>query len=473
MFDVSVIGAGFGGLIAAVRAQQLGLRVALLERSPTVPGESNARLSGGVFHIAFKDPVLRSPDELLAAIMAATDGLAAIGVAETIAHNAGRVVSWLEELGVGFVSDGPPEYRNKVLAPFFPAGPGLRWEGRGPQACLEVLARRFLSDGGAVLTDARAVEVHRIGEHFAVNLLRRDEPETLTARAVVLADGGFHSDPTALRELAGVNPDNIVVRGSATSQGDGIGIGKALGGFLVNTSGLYGHLLAREARENPQLMPYPWADALAQHGVVVGASGHRIGWPGLSGTGYVNLVARAASDLHPWAVCDARAWEGPAAAGALPANPLLPELGGTLLEEPTLDALAASMGVRARALASAVSQHNALVRAAGEARFPGAKHTAAQVTEPPFYAVPVVAGITNTLGGLAVDGAARVLTVDGTTVDHLYAIGGCAGGLQGSPSGGYVGGLAEAGVLGLLCAEDAHRQVRASNVEEEDAHVES
>ncbi|HEY3962882.1 MAG TPA: FAD-binding protein [Gaiellaceae bacterium] len=67
-------------------------------------------------------------------------------------------------------------------------------------------------------------------------------------------------------------------------------------------------------------------------------------------------------------------------------------------------------------------------------------------------AVRVVASITHTIGGLAVDERARVLSANGSRLDGLWAAGVDAGGVA---TGGYASGLAQALVLGLAAAEDA------------------
>ena len=67
-------------------------------------------------------------------------------------------------------------------------------------------------------------------------------------------------------------------------------------------------------------------------------------------------------------------------------------------------------------------------------------------------AIRVIASITHTLGGLRVDGRARVLREDGTPIEGLWAAGVDAGGVA---TGGYASGLAQALVLGLAAAEDA------------------
>jgi fumarate reductase flavoprotein subunit len=70
----------------------------------------------------------------------------------------------------------------------------------------------------------------------------------------------------------------------------------------------------------------------------------------------------------------------------------------------------------------------------------------------PYLAIPVVPGITFTMGGLAIDGRARVLRNDGSPISGLLAAGSCTGGLHGGPDAGYVGGLSAALVLGLVAA---------------------
>ena len=75
-FDLVVIGAGPGGYVAAIRAAQLGMKVACVEKSPTLGGTclnvgcipSKAMLdSSELYHLAkerFKQPRnhLRRPD---------------------------------------------------------------------------------------------------------------------------------------------------------------------------------------------------------------------------------------------------------------------------------------------------------------------------------------------------------------------------------------------------------------------------
>jgi predicted oxidoreductase len=80
-----------------------------------------------------------------------------------------------------------------------------------------------------------------------------------------------------------------------------------------------------------------------------------------------------------------------------------------------------------------------------------------RLAEPPFAAVLVQAAVTQTLGGIRVDEAARVLREDGSPIEGLYAAGADAGGIS---SGGWSSGLAAALVLGLAAAEAAAAELR-------------
>jgi fumarate reductase flavoprotein subunit len=66
-------------------------------------------------------------------------------------------------------------------------------------------------------------------------------------------------------------------------------------------------------------------------------------------------------------------------------------------------------------------------------------------------AVHVVAAVTHTIGGLAIDERARVLGQTGVPIEGLYAAGVDAGGWS---TGGYASGLAAALVFGLTAAEE-------------------
>ena len=77
-------------------------------------------------------------------------------------------------------------------------------------------------------------------------------------------------------------------------------------------------------------------------------------------------------------------------------------------------------------------------------------HRAWLIDHGPFLAIPACAGITYTMGGIAIDGQARVLDTTGMPITGLYAAGATTGGLEGGPAIGYVGGLSKSAVFGFI-----------------------
>ena len=96
-----------------------------------------------------------------------------------------------------------------------------------------------------------------------------------------------------------------------------------------------------------------------------------------------------------------------------------------------------------------------------ELRMYEARIQALPIAKPPFYAVPLCAGITYTMGGIAIDPDGQVLRSGGGPLDGVYAVGATTGGLEGGPEVGYVGGLIKAVTFGIRAAERIARQAKS------------
>jgi fumarate reductase flavoprotein subunit len=70
----------------------------------------------------------------------------------------------------------------------------------------------------------------------------------------------------------------------------------------------------------------------------------------------------------------------------------------------------------------------------------------------PLVGLPIVPGITFTMGGIAVRADGAVTSHDGSAIAGLFACGSACGGIQGGMRGGYLGGLAVAAVTGWITA---------------------
>jgi fumarate reductase flavoprotein subunit len=206
-----------------------------------------------------------------------------------------------------------------------------------------------------------------------------------------------------------------------------------------------------------RLWPRPQADDLAAAGIVIDANGKRVADEGYGGIYLSNAIARLPDPLGTTIVFDQAIWDGPPGRGHVqPPNPLVPETGGTLHRADTLASLAAMIGLTPARLESLVAEYNkALDEGALQKLTPprrADRHKPWPIKTAPFYAMPICTAITNTMGGIVVDGGARVLDTEGKPIPGLYAAGSTVGGLDGGPHSGYFGGLIKA-TIGLIAAE--------------------
>lgn len=461
--NLVVIGGGLAGLCAAVRGQELGLSVVLLEQGDGESYPCNSRESGGIVHIAFHDPH-RPYEQLIDVIQRVTGGDVEASAADAVARDGRRLLRWLQGHGTRFMRFNFKEGYKWSMAPPRRRIPGADWQGRGPDVTLRRLAATFVRNGGVLSLRTKAHELVMENGRCAGVLADRDGKQTLfRGDCTVIADGGFQADADLFRKHVGPNFDAVFQRGAANSRGDGMRMAQQAGAALTRCDRFYGHLLHRDALTNPKLWPYPQADELAVAGIVVDVHGRRLYDEGIGGTGLANMLAQRPDSSPVFAVFDTAVWDGPGRTARIPANPLMALTGATLYRAETMPALADAAGIDADGLALTVSEYNAALVNKRAATLNPPRNRGAPprpLDAPPFMAFPLLPGITYTMGGLAIDGHGAVLRPDRSAIPGLFAAGASTGGLEGGEFG-YIGGLIKAGVFGLRAAEKIAEQAKA------------
>lgn len=458
--DLVVIGAGFAGLVAASRAQQLGINALILEKQETEVQLNNSRYASGVFSIAFHSIKL-SPAEQVAAMRKQTGDFGDQVLMETIAANTARAADWLRGEGIELIDNSYTSVGgnvNLIMAPARKFTQGLDWQGRGCDVALRKLESNFVHRGGKILRGAEAQSLLAgDGKIKGVIYEMGGESRTLETPAVVIADGGFQANPEMLAEHVCHKPDEINLRAASSASGDGLRMAKEIGARLTGLGPFYGHLQHRGAMHDPNLWPYPSLDLIAVAAILIDGEGRRFADEGGGGIFLANAVAKLAEPLTSWVIFDEAIWNGPGKAPPVAVNPYLGEAGGKIYSAVTLDQLSAQIGMPADAVRETVGAHNTAIKSGTLASLHPARGEthgkALPIRTPPFYAIPVCAGITNTLGGIEVDRNAAVIMKSGEPMSGLYAVGGAGGGIEGGPRAGYIGGLAKAFVTGLLAGE--------------------
>jgi fumarate reductase flavoprotein subunit len=286
-----------------------------------------------------------------------------------------------------------------------------------------------------------------------------DGAATMRAPAVVIADGGFTSNLDMLFQ-AGVSPapEKLLARNGGAAVGDGLRFAQSLGGQVSDgMNNFYGHLHSRDAMQSTRHWPRPVTDDLAAAAIVIDENGLRFTDEALGGIWISNAIARQPDPLGTTIVFDQAIWDGPPGRNHVqPPNPLVAEAGGTIHCADNLVELAAMIRLAPQQLLSVVDEYNAAVDAGTLDQLSpsrrNAPHKAWPIRVAPFYAMPICAAITNTMGGIVVNGDGAVLDANDKPIPGLYAAGSTVGGLDGGPDAGYVGGLIKA-VIALRAAE--------------------
>jgi fumarate reductase flavoprotein subunit len=464
--DVAIVGAGLAGLTAGARLAERGVRVVMLEKGSDERYPCNVRISGGVFHVCFRH-INDDEASLVEAIKRNTQGYASDGQATVTARNTRTAVQWFKDKGARFSSGGATEGFREMTLAAPPADTARPWQGHGGGELLRILTGVLQGAGGTLLLGASAKRLRMEGNRcVGLDVEREGRTMTVAARNVLLADGGFQANPALVREYIVPHPEKLRQRNSGSGAGAALTMAREVGAQLVGMDKFYGHVLAREAMQSDMLWPYPMVDPICSAGVVVDGAGRRFADEGLGGVWMTNRIAHLPDPLSAVTVFDEKIWNGPAASGHIyGANPGLVRAGANLVQAQDLTSLARAIDLPAEALAATIAEYNAAVESGQTGRLTpprtAATYKPLPIATPPYYALQLCAGMTFTMGGVAVDDVGRVLNERSEAIPGLYAAGACTGGLDGGPHAGYVGGLAKSAAMGLHTADHLAASLKA------------
>ncbi len=433
---ITVVGGGLAGLVAALRAIELGARITLLEKGDRLGG-SFVYSSGYVW--SYKD--LRTFRREAPGGDATLQTL----VLQRLEAN----LSWLETRGAPALTR---ETGNPLTF-------GARFD---PKRVVLTLADRIAVSGGQIFlgTALAGLVEDSDGRIGGVRVAVGEERRTERADAVVLATGGFAGNPELVRRYIIRGPGMMRLRAHPWSTGDGFLA--ALEAGALASAGLdefYGrNLPAPPADFSPEEF-VEVSQLYGRYAVAINHNGERYvdeaaDW---SETALVKATARQ-PNLRAWYVLDAAGLERRIRDRTVEEMVgTARRVGGTVLRAETLENLAerlAEHGMPRANVLRTLSEYNAAaVGGRGGELSPPRSDPALPVNVPPFVAVEVAPAITHTVGGLAVDGGCRVLRrANRWPLPGLYAAGVEVGGVS---VGGYTSGLAAALVFGGMAAESA------------------
>ena len=461
LWDVIVIGAGNAAFCAALAAREKGLSILMLERAPEDENGGNSRFTAGAIRFAYdgvEDLKAIMPD-LTPEEIANTDFGTYTTVqffddmfrvtryrtdpelCEQLVTRSFKTMRWMHAKGVKFAPifgrqafkiDGRFKFWGGLTVEAWGGGPGLVDQetaiarNQGIEIRYNARALSLIYDGHAVT----GVMIKQGGEIF-----------DLSAKAVIIAAGGFESNTEMRTRYLGPGWELAKVRGTRFNTGDGIRMALDIGASpFGNWSGChavgwdynapeYGDLAVGD---NFQKHSYPF-------GIMVNATGRRFVDEGADFRNYTyakyGRVILEQPDQFAWQIFDQKVVH------LLRDEYRIKQV--TKVSAPTLEELATKLeGVDPRAFLEEIKRYNAAVRK--DVTFnPNVKdgrgtegldipksNWANTIDEGPFEAYQVGCGITFTFGGLRVDPAtAQVMDTDLQPMPGLYAAGELVGGI--------------------------------------------
>lgn len=484
-YDVIVAGAGNAALCAALSARERGARVLVLERAPFDERGGNSYFTAGGFrfaHEGLEDVAVDILTDLSPAekeqivlpahsrqffydqLMEVTHHQSDEDLANLLVDRSRPTMAWLRSHGIRFVPmfgrqsylvDGKHHFYGGVNIEAVGGGAGLVEAELARAEKLGVEIRYGTALIGLVQRPDRVVTGVRVRSAAGYS--------EISAKAVILACGGFESNPEMRVRYLGPGWDLCRVRGTRHNMGEGIFAALAIGARP------YGNWSSCHACEwDISAPPYGdrWVlDNFQKHsyplGIMVNLRAERFVD---EGEDYRNLTyAKFGRDIMNQPRRTAIQIFDQQTVGRLRDEYRIKQV--TRAESDTIAGLAEQLGLDPAALEKTVSEFNA---ACGPQPFnpsildgkstrgisPPKSNWALPIDKPPFVAYVTTTGITFTFGGLQINTRGEVQDMTDQSIPGLYAAGELVGGLffENYPGGT---GLMSGSVFGKLAGESA------------------
>ncbi len=437
-YDVIVAGAGIGGLCAALRAQENGATVAIIEKAETIGGSAAA--SGGTIWCATNIDEWHKVQP---------HGDQDLGAALIDHFYTG--IDWLPKQGVFLhAREEPNPY--KFQRTIYQFTPDVR-------TAMKTLANQFQARGGRIFTNTALTGL--LGGNGKPIAGVKTARSKWTARAVILSTGGFQGNAQLRARYFGAQSNHMIVRGVPQNTGGGFQSALAAGAQPVGPfNRFYGHLLpAPPARIGLHNFLKVKPD-FSEYAVLINLKGERFDDEFLGDEVTCHAIVQQPkatailifdqhirhnqAALSQWPTPDDRVKNIREARGEVLETSSLHELARALTNRWQIPGhtFQKTMAEYAAACATGNGQTLSVPKSGG----------LIPLDTPPYYAIRTLPGITFTYGGAKVNANAQVLDKTNRPIPGLYAAGADCGGIY---TRGYTGGLCMGLAYGLIAGQGA------------------
>lgn len=418
-YDVVIIGSGGTGLSAAIQANELGMKVAVLEKEKELGGntnrassgmnaaETNVQLHHGVidnvadfYHETYKDGGRLNDKDMLGYFV----------------YHTAPAIDWLADHDIKLdditITGGMSKKRIHRPASMAPIGGFL------VKSLLEVVAQEDIP----VFNKTKVTKLRRTddGRVNGVEVNADGIIKVINAKAVILATGGFGASKEYIKRF---RPDleSYKTTNQPGATGDGLKLAENVGAELMQMNLVQVHPTVQQ--DNPHV--YLIGEAVRGEGAIM-----------VNGEG-----KRFVNELNTRKIC----------ANAITALPehsayLIFDQGirdhvkaiefydkvGLVVHGETIEDLAKQINVDPSNLKQTVTTWNQAVENHDDAEFGRTTGMDRGITKPGFFAIHIAPAIHYTMGGIHITPKTQVLDGNGDIIKGLFAAGEVAGGLHGN-----------------------------------------
>lgn len=450
--DVVIVGGGPAGMVAAAFAAENGLKPVLVEKLPGVGGNLM------MFEITFgqktdftdADQVYYPAEEIVADFLKYSHYLVNPVMVKRFVERSGKQIKWLTNRGITIVANTPTELNGRrvghVYKDIFPN-----------RNFIETMRKIILDNGGKILVETRADKLlqDKTGRVIGIHAkdYKNDDIIVKGKGGVILAAGGYGSNPKLLKLMNPEMPADTPITGRKDSTGDGIQMGldigaKAVGGDAFISEGALPYKV--DYREVIAQKKWIAANVLNKGpSLQLNKNGKRFFNEGLGGDFSVSGNAMKINGNYMYTLIDSDEKNdlesGSGAvfgyfAHALPGDKMegLKELfngkgrqAQLAFTGNTIEEVAQKAGLDPKVVRETVYRYNKFCDEGVDTDFGKDRRYLRPVKKAPFYIVKGQHTICDTTGGLQVNEDAQVLNKNGDPIPGLYASGAMAGGKYG------------------------------------------
>lgn len=427
-FDVVVIGGGGAGFAAAIEAADMGKSVVLLEKMPSVGG--NSVISGGSLNAADNwaernlgvlddTPYMHYEDTMVGG-----DNLSDPALVRVMTDNALDASLWLRDyVDVNYYDDYATQFgghnRKRAIMPVGHTG-------------VEVIGKMssFAEKKGVkIITNIKADELIMDKEGRVVGVKASNGGKVYTFNAkngVIIATGGFGANVEMRKKANSFYDEKFLTTDLPGTTGDGLVMAEKVGAELIGMEHIQTYPLSDPITGAIELIANPFMFG----GIIVNNKGDRF-VEELDRRDVISLGILKQPGEYAFVVWGDNTEKKGNYEKSYAEEYAAFTKAGIMFKADTLEELAKMAGIDEKGLMDTVKKVNGYAATGKDLDF---NHRAGldALDKGPYFAIKGVPSIHFTMGGIRIDTRARVLDAAGKPIPGLYAAGEVAGGVHGS-----------------------------------------